>query len=102
MNSNPSFLLFPDTCPTGDTSGCQVPLADLISKRAYALFESRGRGQSREIEDWFKAEHEISTTLDSNEQIVVQDRSNQQTSQEKRIWQKYSELTSEQRTHAWR
>jgi hypothetical protein len=59
MNSNPSFLLFPDTCPTGDTSGCQVPLADLISKRAYALFESRGRGQSREIEDWFKAEHEI-------------------------------------------
>jgi hypothetical protein len=59
MNSTPSFLLFPDTCPTGDTSGCQVPLADLINKRAYDLFERRGRGHSHEIEDWLRAEHEI-------------------------------------------
>jgi hypothetical protein len=59
MNSTPSFLLFPDTCPTGDTSGCQIPLEDLINKRAYDLFERRGRGHSHEIEDWLRAEHEI-------------------------------------------
>jgi len=59
MNNNSSFTLFPDACPTGDTSGCEVPLPDLISKRAYDLFEKRGRGQNHEIQDWLKAEHEI-------------------------------------------
>jgi len=59
MSNYPTFHLFPDTCPTGDTSGCQVPLVDLISKRAYELFEQRGRVRSHEIEDWLAAEHEI-------------------------------------------
>jgi len=59
MKSNSPFTLFPDACPIEDTSGPKVPLSELISKRAYDLFERRGRGRSHELEDWFKAEHEI-------------------------------------------
>ena len=59
MKTISPFTLFPDACPTGDTSGRELPLADLISKRAYDLFEKRGRGQNHEIEDWLIAEHEV-------------------------------------------
>ena len=59
MNNEPVFLLFPDTCPTGDTSGCHSSLESLISRRAYAIFERRGRSQNHELEDWLKAEDEI-------------------------------------------
>jgi len=59
MKTHSLFTLFPDTRPTGDTSGGKLHLDDLISKRAYDLFERRGRGQSHEIEDWLTAEHEV-------------------------------------------
>jgi hypothetical protein len=59
MNNNSSFTLFPDACPTVDTSGAEVPLPEQISKRAYDFFERRGRGHNHEVEDWLKAEHEI-------------------------------------------
>ena len=43
-----------------DTSGCPIEcIADLIRKRAYQLFEVRGRQQSYELDDWLQAEREI-------------------------------------------
>ena len=32
---------------------------DAIARRAYELFEQRGRGPGRDIEDWLRAEHDI-------------------------------------------
>jgi hypothetical protein len=34
-------------------------LAEQIRRRAYELFEARGREEGRELEDWFRAEEEI-------------------------------------------
>ena len=43
-----------------DTSGCLIKcIPDLIRKRAYQLFEARGRRQGHELDDWLQAEREI-------------------------------------------
>jgi len=43
-----------------DTRGCPIEcIADLIRKRAYHLFEARGRQQGHELNDWLQAEREI-------------------------------------------
>jgi hypothetical protein len=34
-------------------------LAEQIRCRAYELYEARGREEGRELEDWFRAEEEI-------------------------------------------
>jgi DUF2934 family protein len=34
-------------------------LAEQIRRRAYELYEARGREEGRELEDWFHAEEEI-------------------------------------------
>jgi hypothetical protein len=34
-------------------------IEDEIRKRAYELFEARGREEGRELEDWLRAEEEI-------------------------------------------
>lgn len=34
-------------------------VADLIRRRAYELYEARGREEGRELEDWLRAEAEI-------------------------------------------
>jgi hypothetical protein len=47
-----------------DTSGCPIEcLPDLIRKRAYELFEARGRELGHELEDWLQAEREIKKHL---------------------------------------
>ena len=46
--------------PAADTSDCPIEcIADLIRKRAYHLFEARGRQQGHELDDWLQAEREI-------------------------------------------
>jgi len=46
--------------PAADTSGCPIEcIPDLIRKRAYQLFETRGRRQGHELDDWLQAEREI-------------------------------------------
>ena len=46
--------------PAADTRGCPIEfIADLIRKRAYHLFEARGRQQGHELDDWLQAEREI-------------------------------------------
>ena len=45
-----------------DTSGFNADnVSDFIRKRAYELFEMRGREPGHELEDWLQAEHEIRT-----------------------------------------
>jgi DUF2934 family protein len=34
-------------------------LADQIRRRAYELYEARGREEGREVEDWLRAEAEV-------------------------------------------
>jgi hypothetical protein len=42
-----------------ETSGCPIEcVPDLIRKRAYKLFEERGRQSGHELDDWLKAERE--------------------------------------------
>ena len=49
-----------------DTSGCPIKcIPDLIRKRAYQLFEARGRRQGHELDDWLQAEREIKHHLGS-------------------------------------
>lgn len=45
-----------------DTSGFNADNApEFIRKRAYQLFEMRGRGPGHELDDWLRAEQEIKT-----------------------------------------
>jgi len=47
-----------------DTSGCSIEcLPDLIRKRAYQIFETRGRQPGHELEDWLQAERETKKHL---------------------------------------
>ena len=49
-----------------DASGCPIKcIPDLIRKRAYQLFEARGRRQGHELDDWLQAEREIKHHLGS-------------------------------------
>jgi hypothetical protein len=43
-----------------DTSGF-VPglISELINRRAYQLFEKRGRQPGKEVDDWLEAEREV-------------------------------------------
>jgi Protein of unknown function (DUF2934) len=36
-------------------------LADQIRRRAYELYEERGREEGREVEDWLRAEEEVTS-----------------------------------------
>jgi len=47
-----------------DTSGCPIEcIADLIRKRAYQLFETRGRRQGHELDDGCKPSMKSNITL---------------------------------------
>jgi len=47
-----------------NTSGCPIEcLPDLICKRAYQLFEERGRQPGHDVDDWLQAEREINQWL---------------------------------------
>lgn len=41
-----------------DFSNCRQQILELIARRAYEMFESRGRTHGYDQEDWFKAESE--------------------------------------------
>jgi len=47
-------------CYGADTNDCPIEcVPDLIRKRAYELFEARGREPGHELDDWLQAEREI-------------------------------------------
>jgi DUF2934 family protein len=39
------------------------PVEDLVRRRAYELFEARGRQPGRDVEDWLQAEREVKQHL---------------------------------------
>ena len=47
-----------------DTSGCPIEcVPDLIRKRAYELYEARGRQRDHALDDWLEAERETKKFL---------------------------------------
>jgi HSP20 family molecular chaperone IbpA len=44
--------------PPEDFQKCKQPIVDVVARRAYEIFESRGRTHGRDSEDWFQAERE--------------------------------------------
>ena len=60
MNENP-----PKKLPTSVTSEPQeLELEDQIRERAYELYEARGREGGHELEDWLRAEDELTETAE--------------------------------------
>ena len=59
-DKNPKFPAIYGIRYGTDTSGLTVENApEFIRKRAYQLFEMRGRQPGHELGDWLQAEHEI-------------------------------------------
>jgi hypothetical protein len=58
---NPKIVVGPKSSPAKITMMAgTVPLQDKIRQRAYELYENRDRGPGHDVEDWLRAEHEIS------------------------------------------
>lgn len=58
----PTTLASPKSTPPKVTIMLDtVPLHDRIRERAYELYESRGRENGKEEQDWLRAEQEIRT-----------------------------------------
>lgn len=52
----------PTPLPTkGCTENAEMDLQDRIRRRAYELYERRGRGDGHDRDDWLQAESEIKT-----------------------------------------
>lgn len=56
MSTNSNFSIY-GILPLAVTSG-EIRLPELIGKAAYDLYEKRGRGPGRDVEDWLQAERE--------------------------------------------
>jgi Protein of unknown function (DUF2934) len=53
----------PSTLPTkSDEPTVLIPIEQQIQKRAYELYEQRGRTDGHELDDWLQAEGEIKGT----------------------------------------
>ena len=60
--NNPNLLANYGIRYGADTSGLTVEnVPEVIRKRAYHLFEMRGRQPGRELDDWLQAEREIAS-----------------------------------------
>ena len=60
--NNPNFLVNFGLRYGADISGLTVENApEYIRKRAYQLFEMRGRQSGHQLEDWLQAEQEVRT-----------------------------------------
>jgi hypothetical protein len=58
---NPKIVVGPKNSPAKITMMAgTVPLQDKIRQRAYELYESRDRKPGQDVQDWFRAEQEIS------------------------------------------
>jgi hypothetical protein len=41
----------------------QIDLSEVIARRAYEIYEERGRGHGDDINDWLKAEAEVKSAM---------------------------------------
>lgn len=58
---NPKIVVGPKSSPAKITMMAgTVPLQDKIRQRAYELYENRDRGPGQDVQDWLRAEQEIS------------------------------------------
>lgn len=58
---NPKIVVDPKSSPAKITMMAgTVPLQDKIRQRAYELYESRDRKPGQDVQDWLRAEQEIS------------------------------------------
>jgi hypothetical protein len=58
---NPKIAVGPKSSPAKITMMAgTVPLRDKIRERAYELYESRDREPCQDVQDWLRAEQEIS------------------------------------------
>ena len=58
---NPKVVVGPKSSPAKITMMAgTVSLQDKIRQRAYELYESRDRGPGQDVQDWLRAEQEIS------------------------------------------
>ncbi len=48
-----------------DPAGCTPP--DAIAHRAYELFQERGREPGRDLDDWLRAEQEVTQSKDPSQ-----------------------------------
>ena len=59
MISNPTRAISKPILCANDTSRVEDRVPDCIRRRAYELFEARGRQAGHELDDWLQAEREI-------------------------------------------
>jgi hypothetical protein len=57
MKPKPSTL-----APKSDEPPVLIPIEQQIQRRAYELYEQRGRADGHELDDWLRAECEIKGT----------------------------------------
>lgn len=57
--------------PADDGRDPRSGLRDLIARRAYELYEERGRVGGDEVNDWLRAEAEVFSSLSLNDQRVI-------------------------------
>jgi hypothetical protein len=59
-DSHPASPSGPTTTPAAnDRTPARRPGADEIARRAYQLYEERGRDEGRDLDDWLRAEDEL-------------------------------------------
>jgi hypothetical protein len=52
----------------------QIDLRELIARRAYEIYEERGRGHGDDVNDWLRAEAEVKSTLKPDKRRPVTSR----------------------------
>jgi hypothetical protein len=58
-SSLPRTLERPPSCSADTSAGAEPSVQELVRRRAYELFEARGRKSGHDVEDWLQAEREV-------------------------------------------
>jgi hypothetical protein len=53
----------------GKADNRQSELRDLIARRAYEIYEERGRSDGEDMNDWLRAEAEVKASLGASNQV---------------------------------
>jgi hypothetical protein len=69
---SPSTLREGPSSILDDWDGAQEGLRELIARRAYELYEERGRTDGDDLNDWLRAETEVRSSTSSAGGVVVE------------------------------
>ena len=53
---------------------CERDLRDLIARRAYEIYEERGRGDGEDLNDWLRAEAEVKSSVMAEKRRTIEER----------------------------